>query len=715
LDLNNLYLLLGLGRIDIRLRRAVVLWQRAGQSLEDTFRGLYVADNEVTGLLKRPISANWGDTVSLTAEEEDFFRREELEAGQRAEEVRAEAASRGIPLRLEQLKKFFDLDESSLDAFLICLAPALDLRYEKVYGYLQDDVSRKRPTVGLVLDLLSDPGPERLAFQTRFGGDSPLFKYRLLEAIPDNRSVGQPLLAQILKIDPAIVSWLCGRYQPPEELEGRAVLDYPTVTEADLLLAGEMADRAMVCWDQSAADGGALWSFFGPDEESRNATARLVAARARRPLLAVDLGHKSPPDGPADPLPLRLALRDARLTGAVLYLTGGDRYFREESVETGLLAELFAHPGAAIVAGDQPWQPRGIDRDKRLFAIPFPHPPREQRVRLWRFFLEDEPFEADALSDLAGQFQLTSGQIRDAVLAARDQATQDGRLVRVDDLFAAARARSSQKLSTLSVKVIPRYDWADIVLPDDQLALLRELVDTVLLRPRVLDEWGVGRKLVASRGVTALFSGPPGTGKTMAAEVIAGRLGLDLYKIDLSSIVSKYIGETEKNLERIFTEAASSNAILFFDEADALFGKRSEVRDSHDRYANIEISYLLQRMETYDGVTILATNLRANLDEAFARRLNFAVDFPFPEENYRRRIWRTLFPEAVPHEAGLDFDLLARRYRLSGGNIRNILVSAAYLAAADGQVITMTHLLRGARRELQKMGRLVSEEELSIG
>ena len=232
---------------------------------------------------------------------------------------------------------------------------------------------------------------------------------------------------------------------------------------------------------------------------------------------------------------------------------------------------------------------------------------------------------------------------------------------------------------------------------------------TVRNRPLVLDKWGVGQKLVPSRGITVLFAGPPGTGKTMAAEIVAGELGLDLYKIDLSSIVSKYIGETEKNLENIFHAAESSNAILFFDEADALFGKRSEVRDSHDRYANIEISYLLQRMEAYDGVTMLATNLRANLDEAFTRRLQFAVDFPFPEEKDRLRIWQTLFPPDVPREPDLDFGLLAKRFKLAGGSIRNIIVSSAFLAASNGSLVTMAHLLHSTRRELQKMGRLVED------
>jgi SpoVK/Ycf46/Vps4 family AAA+-type ATPase len=295
-----------------------------------------------------------------------------------------------------------------------------------------------------------------------------------------------------------------------------------------------------------------------------------------------------------------------------------------------------------------------------------------------------------------------------------DSAAQAGAAVTADHLFAAARAHSNPRLAQLAHKIVPRYGWSDIILPEDQLDLLHEIIDTVRGRPKVLDTWGVGIKLASSRGVTVLFAGPPGTGKTMAAEIIAGELGLDLYRIDLSTVVSKYIGETEKNIERIFQEAEQSNAILFFDEADALFGKRSEVRDSHDRYANIEISYLLQRMEAYDGVTILATNLRGNLDEAFTRRLQFAVNFPFPEIEDRLRIWHTLFPPDVPIADDVDFGYLSERFRVAGGNIRNIIVSAAYLAAADGERVNMSHLLHGTRRELQKMGRLVREEDLTL-
>ncbi|MCB0099284.1 MAG: ATP-binding protein, partial [Caldilineaceae bacterium] len=214
-----------------------------------------------------------------------------------------------------------------------------------------------------------------------------------------------------------------------------------------------------------------------------------------------------------------------------------------------------------------------------------------------------------------------------------------------------------------------------------------------------------------ARGIAALFSGPSGTGKTMAAAIVARELGLDLYRVDLSQIVSKYIGETEKNLSRVFDGAQRGGWILFFDEADALFGRRSATKDAHDRYANIEVSYLLQRMESFDGMTILATNLRANLDEAFTRRFDTILDFPFPEEAERLRIWQTLLPTKVPHAADLDLERLARTFKIAGGNIRNIIVDATYRAAADGRVITMPHLLQSTRRELQKMGWLINEKD----
>ncbi|MGB9370102.1 MAG: ATP-binding protein, partial [Xanthobacteraceae bacterium] len=273
------------------------------------------------------------------------------------------------------------------------------------------------------------------------------------------------------------------------------------------------------------------------------------------------------------------------------------------------------------------------------------------------------------------------------------------------DLYAGARIQSGEGLATLARKIIPRHAWTDLVLPADQAAQLREICDQARLRHVVYGDWGFDRKLSTGKGLNVLFTGPPGTGKTMAADVIAGELRLDLYQIDLSQVVSKYIGETEKNLERIFAAAENSNAVLFFDEADALFGKRSDVKDAHDRFANIEIGYLLQRMEQHEGVVLLATNLRQNFDEAFVRRLHSIVEFPFPDENFRLRIWQAVFPREAPLAAEVDMPFLAREVKMAGGGIKNIALTAAFYAAADKRAITMEHIVRAVRREHAKVGR----------
>lgn len=724
-DLSLSHLEAELTRIDISLRRQVRLWQLAGQDPADAFRGLYVSDHEVEALLDRPLAGHWGGTVRLSAVEEEAFSRAKRQADLQARGLAESARCQGQPVRLAQLAGAFSLDRADLDILLIALAPALDLRYERLYGYLQDDVTKKRPTVNLALNLLGEPGTDRLQWLARFADDAALVSNDLLQLMNEPGSAKVPLLARTFAPDEAVVAWLLGRYVPHVDLRpGAELLSFQSAATA-LPLDPARCQALKPC----VAPGGEapLVVFHGPDALAQQDAAVWLARERKQPLLRVDLSAVI--EGGVSPLRgVHLALRDARLIAAALYLTGWEASLVEAETTAEITAALCAFPGLVIIAGSSAWHVQGRVRDRRVLDIAFPVPSYVQRQELWLRFLaapvpwpsagstevqdpsgggpQNDPLQTLNVTAVAGQFVLTSTQICDAAAAARDLAQQRGEPLSSDDLLVAARAHSNPHLTSLARKIAPHYDWDDIVLPDDQVALLREVVATVRGRPVVLEDWGLGRKLVSGQGIPILFAGPPGTGKTMAAEIIAGELGLDLYKIDLSTVVSKYIGETEKNLERIFTEAECSNAILFFDEADALFGKRSEVRDSHDRYANIEISYLLQRMEAYDGVTILATNLRANLDEAFTRRLQFAVDFPFPEEKDRLRIWQTLFPANVPRAPDLDFDLLAKR-KLAGGSIRNIIVNAAYLAASDGRRVNMDLLLHSTRRELQKMGRLV--------
>jgi SpoVK/Ycf46/Vps4 family AAA+-type ATPase len=310
----------------------------------------------------------------------------------------------------------------------------------------------------------------------------------------------------------------------------------------------------------------------------------------------------------------------------------------------------------------------------------------------------------------AAGFMFSGGQIRDAVQTARNLALKkktNGNSISAHDVRTACLLQSNRKLATLARQIKPSYTWNDIVLPEDRFEQLKDIVNHARHKALVFDSWGFGRKLSYGKGLNVLFTGPSGTGKTMSAEIMAADLGLHLYKIDLARVVSKFIGETEKNLSKIFEEAETSNAILFFDEADALFGKRSEVHDAHDRYANIETSYLLQRMEEYEGIIILATNFRRNMDDAFVRRIQYAVEFPFPEKHDRREIWTKTWPHELPLSDDIDFDFLAGRFEMSGGNIKNICLNSAFIAAADGKTVTMNHLMKATRNEYRKMGKLM--------
>ncbi len=707
-------------RIDLLVQRAVQLAQLAGQSPDDTLRGLYVSDDKAAVLAARPLTFAEQQPVQLPAEQQAAFDAAIARARKQARAIEQQAHRAGVVLRLDHLCRVFGLDAFDRDALLICLAPALDLRFEQLYGYLHDDITRKQASPSLILDLLCSPGPDRLRQLARFAARAPLLRHRLIERTTEAQAGHPHLLGQLLQPAPFVVAWLIEHRPDRLPLQPGAqwiTPDAQQIADACAWLPPDAADTLTreVAAAQAAPDtvppAVVVW---GADALARQSAGMFVAHQLGRPLLLADAALVSLDERPLDVL--TACMRDARLLGALLCLRGWERWADESgALPPALASTLLEYPDWLVIEGRTAWP--AVSTSRRLVWLLCDPPAFEQRCRLWQRQIEQAGVALAADIDyaaLAGQFALTAAQIRDAVVRARDEAAQCARPLDAALLFAAARAQSSPALDTLARKIAPRYAWGDLVLPDDQLALLRELVVTVRSRPLVLEQWGVGRKLAASEGVTALFAGPPGTGKTMAAEVVAAELGLDLYKIDLSTIVSKYIGETEKNLERIFSEAEHSNAILFFDEADAIFGKRSEVKDAHDRYANIEVSYLLQRMEAYNGVTILATNLRANLDEAFIRRLQFAVDFPFPDEAYRLRIWQTLFPPQMPRDASVDFDALARRFKLAGGNIRNIIVGAAFLAAGDGGAVTMRHLLHSARRELQKMGRLVNDRDLIV-
>ena len=719
IDFSLQHIQLELQRIDLRVQLEMRRMQQAGQDIDDTLRGLRVTDADANALMARPFATPWGRTPQAGLNQQDTrqFAKAEQGIAKDIAQLIKQANSAGQHLRLLHLAEVFGLSQFALDAFLICLAPALDLRYERIFGYLHDDLTQKQATLSLILDLLCEPGTGRLRWLSQLDADSPLLRHLLLEA--GTHQAHRPLLSQVLVVNREVLLWLLGEHTSRQGEIAAPTLLAPVLLTVDAAQLDEVS-QVMLC------EPALLVGLTGPDSLAQRWVAQYLAHHCGRPMLMVALhtGGAAPRDtseNVAGPpvmdetqqgrleLALRRALRDARLQGALLVVEHWQAGLLDDVPQVALWRHLTAHPLPVLLCSTRTWQARGVELpdDHLLRQLAVPGPNYAQCAAGWAYFLAQLPsqsalFEAEC-AGLASQFQLSYEQIRNAVSGARESLKQ---APTVAQLQVSARAQSIPTIAGLAHQIQPRHHWADVVLPDDQKLMLREMIAMIRQRGQVLEGWGLGKKLAASHGVSALFAGPPGTGKTMSAEIIASELGIDLYRIDLSTMVSKYIGETEKNLEKIFTAAERSNAILFFDEADAIFGKRSEVKDAHDRYANMEVGYLLQRMERYDGVTILATNLRANLDEAFTRRLHFVIDFPFPDEVQRLLLWQTLFPPTVPRAGELDFGGLARKHKIAGGVIRNIVVGACYLAATDQGAVTQAHLQHAARRELQKMGRL---------
>lgn len=709
-----------LERVDNVIRQAVARVRASQPEAGDDFRGLYVSDADVDAMLAGEYVIAPGFHSADDAADE---RAAEINNGSKPINQPGDHSDvrQHPPLapRLSRLVRSFRLSSFEIDVLLIALAPEVDLAYERLYGYLQDDITRRRPTVDLALNLLCSALLAKLTALQHFSPSAPLLNHQLLRLLDDPSDQAPPLLRRYLIVDPRIVSYLFGFDDLDARLLPYARLDESHISLQDVCVQLNIKQRMARIAGTSLASGRPCILYLqGAYGVGKQTTAQAVSREHGRRLLVADGAQLAGlEDAPFADM-CRLLLREADLQDAALYWNGFDALLdhdRRARRET-FFDQLSRRSGVTFLAGNTTWEPADAPPQLQFVRVAFPFPGAGERARLWSLALSGDAHIHDVMGteDLAGKFRLSGGQIRDAIATAHSIARwRDPGLdaVTTDDLVAACRLQSNQKLASLARKIVPRSTWADIVLPPDRLHQLREMCSQVQYRARVYDEWGFDRKLSLGKGLNVLFAGPSGTGKTMAAEIIASELGLDLYKIDLATVVSKYIGETEKNLQRIFAEAESSNAILFFDEADALFGKRSEVKDAHDRYANVEIAYLLQRMEEYAGITILATNLRTNVDEAFVRRMHFIIEFPFPGERDRRRIWEIIWPVETPRDPALDLELLARRFEITGGTIRNIAVAASFLAAADGQVVGMEHLFHATKREYQKLGKVAAPEE----
>jgi ATP-dependent 26S proteasome regulatory subunit len=702
-------------RLDRMLRTAVerMLANLGPDAAADPFRGLYISRDDAARLLDP-----WPGGTARS--------REPSPTDDLTEADSREGGSQYVGPELAWLADAYGLSDFDLHVVLLALAPEIDLRYERVYAFLQDDVSRRRPTVDLALNLLCATPEDKPRRRWHFTDDSPLIRNDVVRLVPEPGNTDPPLLAHALKLDERVVRRLFGYRSLDPVLRGICAIIEPAGSTLEVPALGDCLEALVALGRQAKLSGEPLRLYLsGPPGWAKRQLAAAVASAVGMPLLTTRLGDASATGLPAEAL-MHHVLDEARTQQAVLYAEPLDTLLglQAPAERQRLIDALTGYKGITILAGTAARPPAGLGT-RSVVPANVPAPTHEQRVEYWRAALAaaGEPINDPALHQLAGRFRLAPEQIADAVTLARSNARlrsavpdgADVEVIELHELFAAARAQSDPALDGLAHKIEPVHDWTQIVLPGDTLAQLHEMCQQVVHRYQVLEEWGFGRRLSVGKGVTALFAGPSGTGKTMAADIIAGELGLDLYKIDLSGVVSKYIGETEKNLERIFTAAENANAILFFDEADALFGKRSEVRDSHDRYANVEVAYLLQKMDRFEGVAILATNLRQNMDEAFVRRLCFAIDFPFPDEEQRTRIWRILFPAEAYREPDIGFDALGAQLRISGGSIKNIVLNAAFLAASADQAIGVQHLLHATRREYQKMGKVLSADLAQAG
>ena len=697
---NRAYLQDELRRFRLLFRRRI-LWMRHiwQQDPLSNNRGMVISDAHADRLVR-----------GTDDEEEAAFYRNDVEClaiAERLNALEADLTMRRLRLTdegqvssLEVLCRTFRLTPFERDVLLLSFAVEADPGFAVLCGYLHDDQTACYLTETLAVNILCAHPAEREAAHSVFLPGEPLRRFRLLVLNRNiSRTAGQP----IISIDERVADFVRGI----NHLDERLTYSLRPVTPISPMSGHQELIDGLLHWAQTFT--GHAWPtihFTGSPESGKEFVAAEFCARLGVQLYLIDVRQLPILEEDRHQL-LHLIERETLLLHFALYVNL-DEIEMSDKAQLVAAKEWVERSGGILFVGAR--EHLEFRRPVLHFAIAKPGAAAQRAI--WTALLEEVPNSVNGeIESIVEQFNFGPGAIPQAIASgvARAQRRSADSTLAPEDLWQACREQVGWRLGGLAQRLDLYYGWDDIVLPEDTANQLREIASQVAARAQVYEHWGFGARLPRGRGISALFSGPSGTGKTMAAEIIARHLELDLYRIDLAGVVSKYIGETEKNLRSVFDAAEESGAILFFDEADALFGRRSEVKDSHDRYANIEIDYLLQRMEEYRGLAILCTNRRSSLDRAFLRRLRFLVEFPFPDGEQRRTIWRKVFPAGAPLDA-LDLDALAR-LEISGGNIRNVALNAAFLAAQQQTNIQMKHVLHAARREYVKIDKLLTEAE----
>ncbi len=632
--------------------------------------------NQPTGnkMLPAPAAVPTDEEVGLARQE--MIKREEQDP----------------PPALNLLANYLDLSKFDRNVLALCTAMELDTRIASLCARAQDDLNKPYPTFALAFALFDDPDWNALS------PHAPLRHWRLLEI---NQPGTQPLTSASLGVDERIFNYLKGLNYLDDRLT--PLLDPMGVRHLDETLPPSQQRNVDSIIERLKHSNGLervpVVELRGHDAASKRLIAGHVASTLGLNLHAIDLKILPSQTGDFDTF-TRLWQRESLLMPLALYIDIGGAGDLEKTQ-----LKRFLERSSGVVFVDL--EDAKTETVRNRFSVEIIKPTPEEQERLWTEALQGQV--NDQPQRLAEQFSFSHSEIKRLAEVALDEPSENEPALN-KDLWQACRIAARAGMEQLAQRVDAKAHWKQLVLPREQISLLTQITDQVVQRNRVYHDWGFRETMNRGLGVNALFAGDSGTGKTMAAEVIANELRLDLFRIDLSAVVSKYIGETEKNLRKLFDAAEDSGAILFFDEADALFGKRSEVKDSHDRYANIEINYLLQRMEGYRGLAILATNMKSALDKAFVRRLRFIVDFPFPGVEGRKEIWRKVFPPNTPVDDHLDLSRLAK-FNLTGGNIHNVALNAAFLAAQEDDAITMPLLLNAVRTEFKKLERPAKESD----
>ncbi len=681
------------------------------ESKLDKYKGLVIGREEIIGLLEeieREKEAGHTEEFSHQEEQEYFEVLPLLE--DYFEQRKIVTLNNGVFLPFGYLIHIFQLNNFEQHCLILSLLNNLDRKYEKIFGYLQDDVTMKNPTSDLAIKLFSpeETGIKIMDFLHIL--EHKLFKYFFL----DHSSQSQNTLSRPLLLDKRMMDFIFDFQGGGERADKFISVHYPGEDIPKLIVQNQVQEDMGKMLEKQ--EDNILIFCHGAWGSGKKLHIRTLGNRLKRPVVFVDCRAILKSDFKLDMVNLNKTIREVLLHDSFLCLTNFENFEsdpqgqgRLEEAVLDLLEEIGSQVDTLFITSWHKWHLRKKISGYNWFDLEIALPHRVERSIVWENIVGKKELSQEIdLNELANKFHFTPGQIVNGLAEARQRARWQGKeQITSKILYDACYKQISHSLHKKASLVYASFRMEDLVLPREQKQHIINACNHVKYRHVVLDQWGFEDKLPYGKGVSMLLGGPPGTGKTMAAQVVAHELGLEMYKIDLSQVVSKYIGETEKSLKEVFDEAEKSSAIIFLDECDSILGKRTDVKDAHDRYANIETSFLLQKIEEFEGVSILATNYLTNIDAAFLRRINYVIHFPFPNQALREKIWQSIFPEKTPVSRDVDYKFLAKQFEMTGGTIKNIAVNAAFLAAAARKEVSMKYVVLALRDEMTKQGKSV--------